>query len=117
MKKNEHQEQKALVQWFRLQWPAVQNCLFAIPNGGNRSITEAVRLKSEGVLPGVSDLFLMIPKGRFHGMFIEMKAKGGYASAPQKQFIALAQAMGYMAVVCHGFEDAQDQIKKYLAQS
>ena len=42
-------------------------CLFAIPNGGARHIGTAIKLKSEGVTAGVSDLFLMIPSGQKHG--------------------------------------------------
>ena len=42
-----------LVQWFRLQHPKQTKCLFAIPNGGVRNIGTAIKLKREGVVPGV----------------------------------------------------------------
>lgn len=112
---SEHIEQKTLIEWFRLQYPLFKNCLFAIPNGGKRGKFEASRLKAEGVLAGVSDLFLMIPKGKHHGLFIEMKAKGGYATDHQKKFIFNAQALGYAAEICHGFEAAKKVIQNYLA--
>jgi hypothetical protein len=114
MKLSEHQEQKILVRWFRLQYSQYAKYLFAIPNGGVRHIGTAIKIKEEGGMAGVPDLFLMIPKGGWHGMWIEMKAKGGRVSKDQEQFIGAAILMGYQAVVCYGFEDARDAINNYL---
>jgi hypothetical protein len=111
---SEHLEQKALIQWFRMQYPKYAKCLWAIPNGGARHIRTAVTLKQEGVLSGVSDLFLMIPRGLNHGLFIEMKAKDGRLSDAQKEFIGMAQMMGYKAEVCYGFEQAKKIVTTYL---
>ncbi|CAB4133849.1 VRR-NUC domain containing protein [uncultured Caudovirales phage] len=117
MKQSEHIEQTMLIRWFRLQHPILHKCLWAIPNGGVRNIRTAVKLKDEGVLAGVSDLFLMIPKGEYHGMFIEMKAKGGQVQASQKEFMSHAQAMGYKSIVCFGFDEARIAITNYLLLS
>lgn len=111
---SEHLEQKLVIQWFRIQYPRVYKCLWAIPNGGVRHIGTAIKLKKEGVLPGVPDLFLMIPKKNKHGMFIEMKAKSGKLQQNQKDFIKLAQSMGYEAITCYGFEEAKQKITNYL---
>ena len=99
IKLSEHQEQCLLINWFRLQYKQYSKHLFSIPNGGSRHIVTAVNLKAEGVLAGVSDLFLMIPKGEYHGMFIEMKAKAGKVSDSQKEFMAAASSMNYKTVV------------------
>ena len=61
MKNGEHQLQVECVKWFRFQYPKLANLLFAIPNGGLRNIKVATKLKAEGVLAGVPDLFLAIP--------------------------------------------------------
>ena len=115
MKNNEHHEQCLLVQWFRLEYANYSKCLWAIPNGGARHITTAMRLKREGVMPGVSDLFLMISSKDKHGLFIEMKAqKGAKIQQNQLDFISLAKSMNYEAEVCFGFEDAREKIKNYL---
>jgi hypothetical protein len=114
MKLNEHQEQCLLVEWFRLQYKQYDKCLFAIPNGGVRNIGTAVKLKKEGVLAGVPDLFLMIPKTGWHGMWIEMKTKGGKLQDNQVEFMGRATLLGYMSVVCYGFEEAKDLITEYL---
>ena len=116
MKISEHQEQVMLITWFRMQYPKFKLHLWAIPNGGSRHIVTAVNLKAEGVLAGVSDLFLMIPKSEYHGMFIEMKAKSGSVSDKQKEFMAAASSMNYLPVVCFGFEEAKEAITKYLQE-
>jgi len=89
-------------------------CLFAIPNGGVRHIGTAIKLKSEGVTAGVSDLFLMIPANGQHGLFLEMKQKSGKLQQNQTDFLNLAESMGYGAEVAYGFEDGVEKIKKYL---
>jgi hypothetical protein len=114
--KNEHQEQVALIQWFRLQHPKHTKCLWAIPNGGVRNIGTAIKLKREGVVPGVSDLFLMIPNSTKHGLFLEMKAKSGKLTTDQKEFINLAESMGYDAKVAYSYEEGKEIIKKYLQE-
>jgi hypothetical protein len=114
MKNDEHKEQVALIEWFRLQYPLIRGCLFAIPNGGVRNIGTAIKLKREGVMAGVSDLFLMVPKSPKCGLFIEMKAKGGKAQENQLEFQKLAKNMGYDAEVCYGFIEAKETIKNYL---
>jgi len=113
---SEHQEQVMLINWWRMQYKQYKYHLWAIPNGGSRHIVTAVNLKAEGVLAGVSDLFLMIPNTKYHGMFIEMKAKTGKVSDSQKEFMAAASSMNYLAVVCYGFEEAKEEITKYLQE-
>ena len=115
-KLSEHQEQCLLIDWYRLQYKQYKYHLFSIPNGEYRHIATAVKLKRSGVLAGVSDLFLMIPKTGWHGMFIEMKAKGGNLSDKQKDFMGAATLMGYQAVVCYGFDEAKTAITKYLQE-
>lgn len=116
----EHTEQVALIQWFRLQHKKYAKCLFSIPNGAHLAGDARLRaikmnnLKASGLVPGVSDLMLMIPKGSYHGLFLEMKVKGGKLSDSQKEFMTVATLMGYQAVVCYGFDEAKDAITEYL---
>ena len=119
----EHQEQVALVTWFRLQYKQYKYHLFSIPNGAHLAGDARLRaikmnaMKAEGLLPGVSDLMLMIPKNGWHGLWLEMKAKGGKLSEAQKEFMGAATLMGYQAVVCYGFENAKEAITNYLHES
>lgn len=108
----EHQEQKLLIEWASYQsW---HRLLFAIPNGGYRRITEARRLKAEGVRAGIPDLFLAKPNESYHGLWLEMKTKKGKASKAQLEMIELLKEQGYQAQVCHGFNEARDVIREYL---
>jgi len=113
----EHEEQKKLMQWADTQkqkYPQLR-ALYAIPNGGHRHISIAVRMKAEGVKPGVPDLCLAYPSNGFHGLYIEMKRrKGGVVSDKQQEWRDRLTANGYAVHVCAGWEVARDTIIQYL---
>ena len=115
----EEQEQAAVMEWAMLmekQFPELED-LIHIPNGGWRSKSEAVRLKKIGVKPGVSDLFLPAPVGKYHGLWVEMKRqKGGKLSPAQKDWIDRMNRKGYLAVRADGAEEACEVIYKYLTE-
>lgn len=88
-----------------------------MPNGGKRNIKTAADLKAEGVKAGVPDISLPYPTSRHHGLYIEMKReKGGRVSDKQKEWLEYLNSVGYLAVVCKGFEEAKDCILQYLAE-
>ena len=102
---SEHLEQARLVMWFRQTYP--DTLIFAIPNGGLRSKSQALKLKVEGVVPGVPDLF--IPAWR---VWVEMKKeKGGVVSKEQQKIIKYLQSVNYCVIVCLGAEDAINQLR------
>jgi hypothetical protein len=102
------------------RWAAPLRWLHAIPNGGARgddSRSRAIRgstMKAEGVKEGIPDMFLPCPRGRFAGLYIEMKKPGGRASEAQKEFAAYATAAGYSWVLCDHWEKAFDMLVWYL---
>lgn len=105
---SEHAEQVTFVAWFKLTYPNV--LIFAIPNGGLRNVVTAKKLKMEGVVPGVPDLF--VPEWK---LFIEMKkSKGGRVSTEQKNIIKHLRKCGYQAEVCNGFDDAKKIIENFV---
>lgn len=107
----EHEEQREFVAWFRRQYAGVR--IFAIPNGGSRSKREGGRLKLEGVIAGVPDLY--IPAWR---TWIEMKRqKGGSLSAEQKDWRDYLQSIGDTWMMAKGCQDAQRQIIEKIEQS
>lgn len=115
----EHEEQVHLMTWARLnawKYPALKR-LIAIPNGGLRNQVVAIKLRQEGVKPGVSDLFLAHPQGAYAGMWLELKrAKGGRVTQNQKDWITDMLAAGYWAMVCHGWDQAREALIEYLEQ-
>jgi hypothetical protein len=105
---SEHSEQVGFINWFRVQYPKV--LIFAIPNGEKRSITVAKRLKAEGVVRGIPDLF--IPEWR---LWVEMKRKtGGRLSTEQKSMINYLQNIGYAVIVGIGAGDASRQVLEFV---
>ena len=115
----EEQEQAAVIEWrdlMAVQFPALED-LIHIPNGGLRSKSEAVRFKRLGVRPGVSDLFLPEPVGKYHGLWVEMKRQeGGKLSPAQKDWLDRMNRKGYLAVRANGAEEACEVIYKYLTE-
>ena len=59
---SESQIQHDCLTWFRLQYPKLALLMFAVPNGGRRDAKSGARMKYEGVVKGVADLILLIPK-------------------------------------------------------
>jgi len=111
---SEHVHQVTLLNWIKVHHPECADLIFAIPNGGFRHKSVAVKLALEGVKSGVPDLFLPVPKINYHGLFIELKTEKGRASPYQKEWINKLSNQGYLAVVCKGWESAAKQISEYL---
>lgn len=111
----EHEEQVNLFRWFRMRHDGM--VMYAIPNGGARNSITGARLRDEGVLAGVPDIFLPCPSGGKHGLYIEMKRqKGGRVSPAQKAVMQALRMQGYEVAVCHGWQEARDYIEQYLAR-
>ncbi len=118
MRQPEHIEQVALFRWAAYQshsyaMPELA-LMFAIPNGGLRSKATAARLKAEGVKAGVPDICLPVANGKYHGLFIEMKAGRNKPTTPQVQWHMRLSQQGYRVAVCYGWEAARDVIEEYL---
>jgi hypothetical protein len=106
----EHEEQREVVKWFRQTHRGVR--IFAIPNGGQRSLATAARLKVEGVSAGVPDLH--VPAW---SLWIEMKrTKGGSVSAEQKDWIAYLEGVKHWCIVGKGADDAKAKITAFFNQ-
>jgi hypothetical protein len=94
--------------------------MHAIPNGGEREIIVAGRLKAEGVKAGVWDVFVPVPVGQYHGCYIEMKRPGrenepsGGVSPKQIEFGTEMHRQGYALFVCYSWEQARDAIRSYM---
>lgn len=112
LKLSEAQEQTMIFNWAKLK-PELK-WLFAIPNGGSRHWLEAINLKRQGVKKGISDMCLPLPKGKYHGLFIELKAGKNKPSPEQKSFISYVNNNDYLAKVCYGHEEAINLIENYL---
>lgn len=85
-----------------------------IPNEGKRSKSYGARLKRMGLRKGFPDLIIPLVRGKYHGLFIEMKYNGGKTSTDQDDWLNRLASEGYACAVCYSAEDAIRLIEKYL---
>jgi VRR-NUC domain-containing protein len=110
--------QTALFCWAALpetlaRFPEVK-WLFHIPNGGLRDKITAGNMKAQGVKAGVPDIFLPVPKGRFAGLWIELKVKDNTPSEKQSEWHKALTGFGFAVSVCYSWEEATRHITYYL---
>ena len=119
--------QQACVAWFNAQYPSLSGLLFAVPNDGRRTMkmvrtstgykTVCVggsRKKAEGLVAGVSDLILLVPRGGFGSLCIELKTSVGRQSSTQKEWQRKAEMAGNKYIICRNVESFSEEVKKYL---
>ena len=114
----EAQEQKAVVEWWAIFSRGKridERLLMHTANERKTTPRQGAQLKALGVRAGWPDLFLAVPRGGYHGLFVEMKAKHGKLSDAQKELHPILREQGYLVVVCYGALEAMDIIKRYLA--
>ncbi len=120
---SEHDEQVALVSWFKLAHPQYKDCIIAIPNGAHlagspkQRARKMAKMKKEGFKNGVSDLFIAVPIGSKSGLWVEMKDANKTqcaVSETQMAHLELMREMGYEATWCAGFDVARAAIEVYL---
>jgi hypothetical protein len=95
--------QAAIVEWIRTVAPGV--VVFAVPNGGLRSKSEAALMRWTGTLAGVPDLMVMAPQGRAYGL--EVKAPKGRVSPQQRALMFRLQSIGVGTAVVHSIEETR----------
>lgn len=70
------------------------NLIFAIPNGGKRSLLSAIKLKRSGVLAGVPDLCCLMSGGKV--AWLELKAAHGSLAPAQREFRDTCLVTGHL---------------------
>jgi len=113
---SEHDEQVALFQWAGYQLGACPELalMFAIPNGGDRHPAVAGKLRDEGVKPGVPDICLPVPRGKYHGMFLEMKFGKNKPKPDQFKWMGALRDQGYYVRLAWDWQTAAEFITRYL---
>ena len=98
----EHEIQREIVAAIEREGWAV----FAIPNGGRRNIVTAMKLRAEGVRPGVPDLFVPAL-----GLWLEVKTATGRLSAKQHVWRDYLRGAGYSWARARSPEDALNAVR------
>ncbi len=113
----ESAEQQVIFEWAVLhykKYPCLEWCCFSVPNGGSRHKLEAYNLKKQGAKSGVSDILLLVPRGGYHGLCLELKVGKNKATDNQKMFLQEMKKQGYYTIVCYGALESIETIQRYL---
>ena len=108
---SEERLQADCYQWFHNTYPALRGLLWHVPNGGQRTASEANKFKAIGLVPGVADLHFFYA-GKMY--FIELKIDAGRLSENQVKWIEAISANGGVVVVIRDLETFQNYINSLL---
>lgn len=89
--------------------------IFHPPNGGNRNIVTAVRLKSLGVIKGVPDVMMPVSNNVNSGLAIEFKRPNGAKATPEQvNFMRLLSEQGWLVAIHTDAAEAVKEVQNYL---
>ena len=74
----------------------------------------AAVMKAEGLRSGVPDVFMAMPRGKFHGLFLEFKSHAGKLTENQKIYCVNLRSMGYQVEVVRCLDEAMLQVIRYM---
>lgn len=73
-------------------------------------------LKTQGLKTGVSDIVIALPRGQYHGAYMELKRDASSRITPdQRGWIELMSAVGYCSAIVKGYDAARKFAEDYLA--
>lgn len=117
MKYDETQLQVMLARWL----DSKNIFYFASLAGVNLGARVGGMRKRMGCKAGVHDLIILVPRGKYHGMTLELKIEGGDATKNQIEFRERATTQGYYSVIMpvtmrfqEAFDWAVKEIEAYL---
>ena len=113
---HEEHEQILVMHWARVQQGTMPELklLYHVPNEGKRTASAGGRLKAAGMRAGVPDLCLPVPRGGYHGLYIEMKYGKNKPTQAQNEWLNALREQGYFTAVCYGFYETVNTIRQYL---
>ena len=117
----ERREQIRFVAWFKNKYLDWHDLIHHSPNGGSRDIREGAYFKLMGCCAGRPDIEINVPRGTYHGLFIEMKLckdskTKGRLSKRQKEVMASLIEQGYRVAIANGCEEAKEITREYLKE-
>lgn len=113
--KDEHIHQRALVSWFKAEYRPYERLLICIPNGAqNWGPKKGNIMQLMGLQPDVPDLFLLITRSDYAGLWIEVKKPDGKLTKSQKEYHWILYKQGFAVDTCFGWANGGDIINNYL---
>lgn len=119
---SESTDQIALFAWAAMnesRYPELA-ALHAIPNAGGytggfkQNFLRVLRMLQQGVRQGVPDISLPVPRGGYHGLYIEMKSGRNRPTDEQLCWATLLWELGHAVTFAWGWEAARDDLMAYL---
>ena len=86
--------------------------IHSVPNGGTRNKIEAIELKRTGLVAGIADFIIHLPKGQC--VMVEVKNECGTQSKEQIKIQNKMIAMNSNYILVRSLKDFNNQIQKYL---
>lgn len=126
---SEESLQISFVSWCKYQAKinpdrALLDWIYAVPNGGKRSVVEAMRLVQGGVKSGIPDLQLDVARKGYHGLRLELKkpnvlanGKRGKCKEPDEEQIKchdFLREQGFAVFVSNDLDELKQIILDYL---
>lgn len=90
--------------------------IYAVPNGGKRSVITGARMKREGCRRGVPDICVDYAAHGYHGLRIEVKVPGKSPSPEQREWKRRLEGAGYCHGYCYSVDDILNLIGGYFAR-
>jgi hypothetical protein len=101
---SEHQLQVQVLAYIEREKATPKIFAFAITNAARRSWRLAARMRAEGMLAGVADICVALPRGRV--AWLEMKASRGRQSLMQKTFEIRCKQLEHPYAVAKNLDEA-----------
>lgn len=101
--------------WAQSKYPELET-IYHVPNEGKRSERYGSLLKKMGLKPGVPDIHLPVARGKYSGLYIELKKVGGKPTDNQLYWLELLERYGNCVAVCEGAERAEQVISAYCGR-
>lgn len=123
---NRNEEAKLQAECFKWIWnekPETRYLFFSTFNENTQSKYESLQQqkvsgalrKARGLIAGVSDSIMLLPRGRYHFLCIEYKTKTGVQNEHQIMWQAEVERVGGCYNVIRSLEDFKDVINRYLS--
>lgn len=108
--------QKAIIEWWDWQHHADKDLLVCHQNGSvNYGGFKGKIMQDMGVRPGIPDLQLLMARGQWIGLFVEVKSDDGTLSKVQKIYHGRLIEQGYCVRTCKSLDECIEIIKNYLS--
>ena len=102
--------------WFDAQYPQLAMLLHHSPNEGllPRTARDGAKRKAMGVRAGFPDFILLVARGGYHYLCIELKTAAGRQSDTQKAYQIAVEKQGGKYTICRSLEAFIGTVQDYM---